>query len=280
MRHYVYKITNKLNNKFYIGIKSSNLDFLDTNYYGSGNLIIAAVKKYGKENFLREVLFEAKTRNEALVKECELVNSALIIDKKCYNISLGGRGTFLTGYGSVPIKSMDMTGKVTYYSSITEAATKNKYSISGIKSCLSGRSIRYKSLYWALTSNNFLIREKQKRYKSCFSISEKGEKKHYSSITEAHKDTGICRKKIQDCIALRRKSAGSLNWFAGTSEQTRFIGSGCTKSYKSIDDNGNEKIYKSLKEAAEFCNLSPSSIIQSVKRSGKSGNLRWEKING
>lgn len=45
---YLYKITNLINNKEYIGIHSSNS--LSDNYYGSGTLIRNAIKKYGKIN--------------------------------------------------------------------------------------------------------------------------------------------------------------------------------------------------------------------------------------
>jgi len=40
----IYKITNLINNKFYIGQDIKN----NPKYLGSGNLIISAIKKYGK----------------------------------------------------------------------------------------------------------------------------------------------------------------------------------------------------------------------------------------
>lgn len=47
MKHFyiIYKITNKVNQKFYIGIhKTENIN---DDYYGSGHCIKAAIKKYG-----------------------------------------------------------------------------------------------------------------------------------------------------------------------------------------------------------------------------------------
>ena len=55
---YVYLITNKINNKKYIG--SSRKDIIDLQYYGSGRRIKNAIKKYGKENFIREILWEGE----------------------------------------------------------------------------------------------------------------------------------------------------------------------------------------------------------------------------
>jgi hypothetical protein len=42
---YIYKVTNKLNNKIYIGQTAKN----DSNYLGSGTIILKAVLKYGFE---------------------------------------------------------------------------------------------------------------------------------------------------------------------------------------------------------------------------------------
>ena len=50
----VYKITNKVNGKIYVGQDSKN----NPNYFGSGTNIKRAIKKYGLENFVKEVVEE------------------------------------------------------------------------------------------------------------------------------------------------------------------------------------------------------------------------------
>lgn len=61
--NFVYLTTNLINGKQYVGDHST--DNLNDNYLGSGNLIVEAVRKYGKENFNREILEFFSTKKEA-----------------------------------------------------------------------------------------------------------------------------------------------------------------------------------------------------------------------
>lgn len=97
---YVYLITNKINNKKYVGI---------TNNYKKrwGNecsyptdpanrqMIQDAIHKYGKNNFSFEILYTGLTIEEACQKEEELIAEyhTWIKDKQCwgYNVDKGGR---------------------------------------------------------------------------------------------------------------------------------------------------------------------------------------------
>ena len=59
----IYKITNLVNGKIYIGKDTKDRK----DYYGSGIVIKQAIKKYGKENFKKEILekcSEYETLNE------------------------------------------------------------------------------------------------------------------------------------------------------------------------------------------------------------------------
>lgn len=59
---YIYKVTNQVNNKIYVGQKKSKTFIPD--YLGSGILITSAVKQYGKENFTVEVVEWGHSREE------------------------------------------------------------------------------------------------------------------------------------------------------------------------------------------------------------------------
>lgn len=84
----VYKTTNKVNNKFYIGVHNNT----KPNYLGSGPVLNSAIKKYGTSNFVRETLYEFNTKEMAYQKEKELISEELINSPNCYNVKQGGLG--------------------------------------------------------------------------------------------------------------------------------------------------------------------------------------------
>jgi len=84
----VYKTTCLVNGKIYIGVHKTRNPH-DT-YLGSGKLISAAVKKYGRDHFTKEILFIYETRAEAYAKEKELVTAAFAKRADTYNVMAGG----------------------------------------------------------------------------------------------------------------------------------------------------------------------------------------------
>ena len=89
--HYIYRIINKINGKTYIG--QHKYKKLNDNYMGSGKLIIKAIKKYGKENFEKEIL-EFNIPNIDLANDWEQMYILFerAKGKAEYNIANGGNG--------------------------------------------------------------------------------------------------------------------------------------------------------------------------------------------
>ena len=108
MYYIIYKTTNLINDKIYVGYHST--EDINDSYLGSGKLLKQAIKKYGENNFKRDILYVFPTKEEALLKEGEIVNEAFIYSKSNYNIKLGGEGGWDHTYNDPTIKQKRLDG--------------------------------------------------------------------------------------------------------------------------------------------------------------------------
>lgn len=88
MYYTVYKITNQINGKIYIGMHQTK--DLEDGYMGSGTYLKRAKQKYGIENFTKEILFIFDTYEDMAEKERELVNEEFVSEDTNYNQVVGG----------------------------------------------------------------------------------------------------------------------------------------------------------------------------------------------
>lgn len=85
----IYKIINLINKKIYIGKTIS----YKIDYFGSGILIKKSIKKYGLQNFKKEIIDNASSINELNEKEKYWINYFNSTDLNIgYNIGKGGNG--------------------------------------------------------------------------------------------------------------------------------------------------------------------------------------------
>lgn len=91
--HYIYKITCLKNNRYYIGMHST--DNLEDGYFGGGKRIKNSVKKHGKDVHRKEILEFFESRDLLRQREIELVNEELLNDPMCMNLQPGGGGGFI-----------------------------------------------------------------------------------------------------------------------------------------------------------------------------------------
>jgi hypothetical protein len=157
----IYKITNLINNKIYIGKDTTS----DPKYFGSGLLIKRAFKKYGSENFIKEVIDISDDYNELSKKEIYWISFYNSTDRKIgYNISSGGDGgNTLSNHPDLEIikekisKNSPKKGKTYEEAFGEEKATdyKNKLKSHIHKSILSSKAILKNEQKWKDYNEDF-----------------------------------------------------------------------------------------------------------------------------
>jgi group I intron endonuclease len=88
----LYQTTNVCNGMVYVGVHKLANTARSKKYLGSGDRIKAAIKKYGRENFVRETLEEFSSCDDVYAAEAKVVTEDFVKRNDTYNICLGGRG--------------------------------------------------------------------------------------------------------------------------------------------------------------------------------------------
>jgi len=81
----IYLITNLINSKQYVGRNETD----NANYFGSGKYLNRAIKKYGKENFNKEILIdpsEIDNKEELVLLESACILSLNTLNPNGYNL--------------------------------------------------------------------------------------------------------------------------------------------------------------------------------------------------
>lgn len=129
---FIYITTNLINEKKYIGQKKLDSGSRWKSYLGSGYHLLNAVKKYGKENFKRDIVDLAYSEEDLNKKEYEWINKYnAVYDNMFYNMIEGGNvQESLKRKNSIPIICIH-NGFV--FKSIADASLWSGYTITTIK---------------------------------------------------------------------------------------------------------------------------------------------------
>ena len=192
--HFLYKSTNLINGKYYVGVHSTYN--LKDGYLGSGKRLLRAVKKYGEQNFKCEILEFFEKREELLKREKEIVNEQLIKDPLCMNLQLGGNGGWTKEQQSENGKALSKKLKENFefkkiFSEKRSLINKNEHK-NGIRKC----SIKN---YWKGKKHK---EETKNKIGNANSIKQKGEK---------NSQYGTCWiKKEKECKKIKKENL--QNW--------------------------------------------------------------------
>lgn len=196
----VYKITNKINQKIYIGI-SKNPQARWKQECSEGNakfqLISKAIQKYGKENFSFEILETYENEKEALQREYELVNEYRSIFPYGYNmVPGGGKPPLLKGEKNPMTKiSEDLAKKiqkelVDFSIPLKTIVAQNKVTRDIVRHINDGDSWKNPNLSYPLRPNENILNEQRA------TIVKKMLKETNLSQSDIAKKVGWCRSAI------------------------------------------------------------------------------------
>lgn len=101
--HYLYKITNTKNGKYYIGMHST--DDINDGYFGSGKLIRNSIRSHGKGSHKKEILSFFENREELKNAEKKLITEDVVNDPLCMNLKSGGEGGLSTDEHKMKFKN-------------------------------------------------------------------------------------------------------------------------------------------------------------------------------
>lgn len=119
----IYRITNLINKKIYIGKHSTNR--LKDGYIGSGKLIQKAIKKYGRKCFKKDILFYCSSEEELNKKEAEIITEKFVSRNDTYNLKVGGKG----GWNYIHENGLGISGAIKGGERFLELIKDEKYKI-------------------------------------------------------------------------------------------------------------------------------------------------------
>ena len=240
MNYIVYKTTNIINGKIYIGVHLTNPD-IDDGYIGCGVTkkdqkrkskkgFPLAVKKYGYENFKRETLFiypgTEEGMKQAYKKEAEIVTEDFIKDSKNYNLALGGKFTLCENIKKV-IAQYTIDGKfIRTWNSITEA--EQALGLSSISQNITGKSKYCGNYQWRYYTNEDDIPPVTLKEKTVYQFDLAGNLlKVWTSLSQASlqfSNSRAAKVAIGNVCSKRTRSAYGYYWsFKKKFEYQKFV---------------------------------------------------------
>lgn len=229
-KYVVYKHTNRINGKVYIGITRQDLNKRWQNGYGyMGTYFWNAVQKYGWDNFDHEILLSGLTKEEACEEEKRLIAEYQAQDKEHgYNIMEGGQ----TGDNLQPMFGVDNyraarvrrinpdSGEIKVYTTVSEAVAEMGVNHRGISKACRGVSKTYKGYIWEYVDFDF---EKPKRptrgkylhvkqMKAVKLVDTDGKEYRFDSVKAAGDALGIRPSTISRYLVGSRTDASGRRW--------------------------------------------------------------------
>lgn len=294
----VYKITNIINNKNYIGITTRGLENRWKEHLSVANnqnskdynaLFKKAIRKYGKENFKIELLENCNSIENMKEKEkfyiAKYNSYAFSPNGWGYNSTMGGDGVF--GYGKAVVMIDPLTCELEeYFNTIAEA--ESFYGRGVLECCKNYQNSHFKKIFLYYEDyKDKTLKEIQDIIDSRLNIISQLDLngnfiKNWYSSTEVKKQLNYSQANISSCCIGTRKQANGYQWcyrknlknYLGKTVKTNHT---TAKKVNQYDLKGNFiKTWNSITEAANELKICGSKITCVCKGSRKTtGGFKW-----
>ena len=297
----IYFISNKVNNKIYVG-QSVNIERrwkqhkreLKNNIHENGRLQ-NAWNKYGEENFEFSICSECKEEQLNTLEQYYIFPLETYIPNIGYNISIGGEGLFTKGINNKSNKSVYCIETKEMYFSIAEASRKTGIKDSSILQCCKG-NYRYagknknQKLHWMyydefLKNGEIIINIPKKEINKGHRVICLETKEVFDSIKSASIKYKIESANIGACCRDKRTTAGEYHWMY---YEDYLSGKKIKITPNYIPPTKKRKVYcpelnltfNSIQEASEFTGDLKSKICCCCKGTRKTTNKHhWQYID-
>lgn len=202
---YVYQIINKINGRKYIG--SSRKNIVDLNYYGSGKLIIQAIKKYGINNFERKILWEGEG-DARLMEQFHLLKVNAANNPLYYNLTNDSRGNSLHTNETKKTISEKLTGRKFTQEVCNKISKAKKGKPNSKKGKLDGSKPKVSEAHKGRISPN----KGKGRKVNLYSIDNKFIKT-YNSYNDLALDIGVNHETVRQCLIGKQKTLKNKKYY-------------------------------------------------------------------
>lgn len=296
MNYIVYKTTNKVNGKIYVGVHYTN-PAIDDGYRGCGvskydqkkevKGFPQAIKKYGYENFIRETIEifpdSEEGKSAAYKLEAEIVNEDFVKSNMTYNLTKGGKIT-IGDVNKKVISQYTIKGKfIRTWSSITEA--EKSLGISNIYQVCIQHYKHSGGFQWRYYTDESDIDPVVPKEKSVYQFDLLGNLiKSWKSGAEASKQFNnptAAKTAIHNVCKKITKQAYGYYWsYTNKFEYDPFKSGVAVAKYN--DAGEFIESYTSITEAAKQNNIkTPANINAAIRGSQKRcGGFRWRYFDG
>ena len=275
----IYKYTNKINGKQYIGqtirtFESRHKDHLRAN----STYFDRALSKYGEDNFDWEIIYEASDADELNQKEMELIQKHNTLSPNGYNVTLGGNS--FNGYSHTPETRMKISKAIkAFYKRNPNHLRGENNPLYGIKWSDEQKleMSKIKKRFW---DGNDEAREEMSRIK----------KRHYKENPELARlkskqtkewiaKNGSPRKGKKHTEESRAKMSKALKGRKMSDDAKRKISENNARKRKVINlDTG--EVFDTLQSASEFVGKNKSGISNACRGAqSMCGGYRWAYLD-